>query len=156
VIRDNALAGYVFNSGNEFAVAILTGDTPEPPFPLVVPRIVIQGNQLLDNIVGIACLFNTRSQVVANRVIGGRLGFNGIAVSGDRNHVVGNHIDMRDSVLPGSSGIALLGLEFGGAAGFGMATDTKVTGNRILGGDLPVWEQSGVVGTRMHGNHLSR
>jgi hypothetical protein len=40
--------------------------------------------------------------------------------------------------------------------GFGMATDTKATGNKILGGDRPIWKRTGVTGTKLHGNCLSR
>jgi hypothetical protein len=151
-ISHNTIAGHIFLGEGDFSLGILTGATDLPD--LVSPRLVIQGNTLTDNLVAIAAIFSDRVQIVNNSITGGTFGFGAVAVSGDQSHLVNNHIDMSDSILRGNSGVALLGLEFGGPAGFGMSVDALVAANTVAGADLPIWVQTGVEGAKLRANKI--
>jgi hypothetical protein len=136
-IRDNSISDHVFLGETELAVGILTGSLVDPPFELVVPTVIVKGNVLSNNTVGIAGLFNEHSTILSNDVASGPLGLAGVAVSGRGNKIVKNAVDMSASQIQGNSAIALLGFEYGGPLGFGIAVDTKVIHNTIVGADLP-------------------
>lgn len=152
-VLGNKVTDHVYLGSSTFAVGILLG-VAQPGEPLVLPPIVVAGNTVERCNSGIAALFCEDSWIVGNRVSSGPFGFNGIAVSGDGNQVVANAIDMSSSILAGNSGVGLLGLEFGGPFGYGIASATKVVGNSITGAELPVLEQTGVTGTVMLGNRI--
>ena len=151
IIHDNDVSAHQFAGAGNFSIAILTGSLGNGP-NFVMPRLQIVGNTTVNNTVGILSLFADGNQIVNNTVTGGPLGFSGIAVSGRGNKITNNSIHMNGSLVPGNSGVLLLGAEFNAALGSGFAIDTNIISNTISGAFLPVWSQTGVTGTSMHAN----
>jgi len=151
IIQGNHVSRHEFVGSGSFSIAILTGSLGLGP-GFVMPRMQIVGNTTVNNTVGILSLFADSNQIANNTVTSGPFGFTGIAVSGLGNKITSNSIHMDQSVLPGNSGVALLGAEFNAAFGTGFATDTNVTANTISGAQLPIWSQTGVSGTKMRSN----
>ena len=149
-VRNNLVSDHIFLGEGGFSQAILAGETPSEE--ALMPRVTYRGNVLINNQSGIATIFSRNARIIGNLVLAGEYSFNGIAVSGNNNWVVANAVLMDESILPGNSGVALLGWEFGGPDGFGLASNTRVIGNLLSGADLPIWEMSGVTGTRAVGN----
>ena len=156
-IQHNSISNHVYADQSEFAVGILAGSSAasfDPPFALVVPSLAIGRNALEGNTVAIACLYSQQSTIENNWIQAGAASLGGIAVSGQGNQVVANKVDMSASFVPDNIGVALLGLEFGGSMGFGVALDTAVALNVIAGADLPIAEQTGVSGTLLRANRI--
>jgi len=153
VVLGNTVTDHTYLGTDTFAVGILLG-VAQPGQPLVLPRILCADNVVQRCNSGIAALFCEEALISGNAVSGGPFGFNGIAVSGENNSLVANDIDMSSSILPVNSGVGLLGLEFGGPLGYGIATGTKVLANLITGAEVPVLQQTGVTGTVLRGNRI--
>lgn len=152
-IRGNHVSGHQYLGGGNFSIAILTGSLGLPP-GFVMQRVLIHGNTIIDNSAGIVSLFASKNLIHHNDVTGGTFGFTGIAVSGQESMLHHNSIDMGQSVVPGSSGVLLLGAQFNAGFGTGFATDTRVRLNTIAGATLPIWSQTGVTGTTLFGNRI--
>lgn len=151
VVRGNHVSGHQFLGANDFSIGILTGQLGLSP-GWVMQNVLVLRNTMIDNNVGLVSLFAASNLIVDNTVDGGMFGFSGIAVSGRRNRLIGNAIDMSQSIVPGKSGALLLGAEFNGALGTGFASSTWIIGNRFQGAAIPVLSQTGVAGTILHGN----
>lgn len=154
LIRGNHVSGHEYLASDNFSLAIVTGGLGLPP-DFVMQRVLVFGNTTVNNSVGILSLFGHRSLMFNNSVTGGMFGFSGIATSGDRNQVVHNSIHMGQSVVPGNSGVLLLGAEFDAGFGTGFATDTRVIANTINGAFFPIWSQTGVTGTIESANNIN-
>jgi hypothetical protein len=151
VVRGNHVSGHQFVGANNFSIGIITGEPGQSP-GFVMQNVLVLRNTMVDNNVGLVSLFAASNLIVDNTVHGGMFGFSGIAVSGRRNRLIGNRIDMSQSIVPGNSGALLLGAEFNGALGTGFASDTWILVNRIQGAAIPILSQTGVGGTILHGN----
>jgi hypothetical protein len=151
VVRGNHVSGHQFVGANNFSIGIITGQPGLSP-GFVMQNVLVVRNSMVDNNVGLVSLFAASGSIVNNDVRGGTFGFSGIAVSGNRNRLVGNTIDMSQSVVPGNSGVLLLGAEFNGALGTGFASETWIIGNQFQGAASPISSQTGVVGTISRGN----
>ena len=143
-IAANAVRNCIYTGMDGFAVGILQNNGGATGH---LPRVWIQGNRCLGNQVGIAAIFSARSLILGNHVHGGAVGFAGIAVSGNDNRIVANH------VADHQFGIGLIGAEF---QVYGLAVDTLVAGNWLQRSSvLPIWEQTNVTGSVIVGNRIT-
>jgi len=152
-IRGNHVSGHTYLGSNNFSIAILTGRLGLAP-GFVMQPVHVFDNTTVNNNVGVLSLFAHRNLILHNSVTGGPFGFSGIAVSGNRNWIIQNWIDMDGSLVPGNNGVLLLGAEFNALFGSGFATHTAVLANTIAGASFPIWSQTGVSGTLAVGNNI--
>ena len=130
------------------SAAITVRDNPalRPTNPRLTLPVLVEGNTLVNNLVGINLFASDGSRAVNNEIQGGgtETGFSnegGIALSGDGVGVISNRISNS------SIGINLLA-----GPQHGTASNAKVIANWISSWGTPINEQPGVTGTEQYDN----
>jgi nitrous oxidase accessory protein NosD len=146
----NPVLGPIGSAGIQVFDTAGVGNPPiRPNGPVVAQPVLVQGNRLVNNAVGVSLFKADGSVAIGNHIEGGYAGteisnIGGIGLAG--NNVAAIHNRISNSPV---------GINLFAHPVLGTAHDAKVIRNRICGSTTPINFQVGVTGTKLQGNKIS-